>query len=109
MDFKNLFESAVGKVGRTSMIDAEAYVTDELRVEFKKIVKKMGGKAVATQLLKTMNYSGTVVEAKKDADDIESDVEEAGVSAISNVKNDFNLDNKEVKSLLKYLTNYFKK
>jgi len=48
-----LSESAVGKVGRTGKTEAEVFVKDNPHVikEFKKIVKKLGGKAVAAQLL----------------------------------------------------------
>ena len=55
-EFKTfLDESAVGLVGRTGTKDAQAHVTPELRAEFKKIVKKLGGKTVARQLLAEMN------------------------------------------------------
>ena len=53
--FSELFESPVGSIGRTGAADAIAYVTPELRAEFKKIVKKIGGKSVAKELLATMN------------------------------------------------------
>jgi len=52
---KRLQESPVGSIGRTGAKDAEEYVSDELRAEFKKIVKKIGGKTVARLLLNTMN------------------------------------------------------
>lgn len=52
---KDLKESPVGKVGRTGSADAANHVTAELRAEFKKIVKKLGGKTVARQLLAEMN------------------------------------------------------
>jgi len=55
MNFKELFESPVGSVGRTGTKDAEAHVTDELRAEFKKIVKKLGGVSVARQLILELN------------------------------------------------------
>ena len=48
-------ESAVGQVGRTGAADADAYISDALRSEFKKIVKKIGGKTVARKLLAEMN------------------------------------------------------
>jgi len=50
-----LDESPVGSVGRTGRVDAEAHVTPELRAKFKKIVKALGGKTVARQLLSEMN------------------------------------------------------
>lgn len=48
-------ESPVGSIGRTGVADAAAYVTPELRAKFKKLVKEMGGKTVARQLLAEMN------------------------------------------------------
>lgn len=48
-------ESPVGMVGRTGYTDAKAHVTPELRARFKKIVKELGGKTVARQLLAEMN------------------------------------------------------
>ena len=48
-------ESPVGSVGRTGAKDAIEYITPELRAEFKRIVKKLGGKTVARELLNTMN------------------------------------------------------
>jgi hypothetical protein len=50
-----LKESPVGSVGRTGAKDAIEYITPELRAEFKRIVKKLGGKTVAKELLNTMN------------------------------------------------------
>jgi hypothetical protein len=54
---KNIIESPVGQVGRTGVMDAETYInnTPELRSEFRKIVKKLGGVTVAFNLLQTMN------------------------------------------------------
>lgn len=65
-------ESPVGSVGRTGVRDAQAHVTPELRAEFKKIVRKLGGKTVARQLLAEMN--GQVSEGMKGGlvSDIES-------------------------------------
>ena len=48
-------ESAVGLVGRTGFQDAKNHISDELRKEFKRIVKALGGKTVARQLLAEMN------------------------------------------------------
>jgi len=58
-DCDDLDESPVGKVGRTGVLDAKAHVSDTLRAQFKKIVKQLGGKTVARQLLAEMN-SGIV-------------------------------------------------
>jgi len=54
---KQLDESPVGSVGRTGSKDAEEYInsTPELRAEFKKIVRKLGGVTVARKLLMQMN------------------------------------------------------
>ncbi len=48
-----LNESAVGVVGRTGKIDAQKYVEEnpEIISGFKKMVTKMGGKAVAAEIL----------------------------------------------------------
>lgn len=51
----DLDESAVGLVGRTGTLDADNHITPELRAEFKKLVKKLGGKTVARKLLAEMN------------------------------------------------------
>jgi hypothetical protein len=50
---KDLDESPVGSVGRTSDYEAGEFIdgTPELRAEFKKIVKKVGGVSVARRLL----------------------------------------------------------
>lgn len=48
-------ESAVGLVGRTGIQDAKNHISDELRKEFRRIVKALGGKTVARQLLAEMN------------------------------------------------------
>ena len=64
-----LKESAVGMVGRTGAIDAKAHVTAELRAEFKKIVKKLGGKTVARQLLAEMNAGGAIEETEEKTED----------------------------------------
>ncbi len=52
---QSLNESAVGLVGRTGAGDADTYITADIRAEFKKIVKKLGGKTVARKLLAEMN------------------------------------------------------
>jgi hypothetical protein len=54
MKFRDLLkESAVGQKGRTTEKDAENHLCDNSDVisEFKKIVKKMGGKSVAKKIL----------------------------------------------------------
>lgn len=48
-------ESPVGSIGRTGVADAANHVTPELRAKFKKLVKELGGKTVAKQLLAEMN------------------------------------------------------
>ena len=48
-------ESPVGSVGRTGAADATNHITAELRAKFKKLVKELGGKTVARQLLSEMN------------------------------------------------------
>ena len=61
-----LSESAVGKVGRTGKTEAEVFVKDNPHVikEFKKIVAKLGGKAVAAQLL-NLNLFGKPTDQPK--------------------------------------------
>ncbi len=51
MEFKKLFESPVGKVGRTSVKDAHAHISPALEKEFMGIVKKLGGITVAKVLI----------------------------------------------------------
>lgn len=59
-------ESKVGEIGRTTIREAEEYIeaNEALITEFKKVVKKLGGKAVAEGLLKKVNFS-----KKKDISD----------------------------------------
>lgn len=65
-DFKGkLEESPVGLVGRTGFADAAVHVTPLLRAEFKKIVKRLGGKTVARQLLAEMNAGGPLQEGSE--------------------------------------------
>ena len=61
-----LNESAVGEVGRTSKQDAEAYITPELKAEFEKIIRQIGGKAVARALLDGNPDNGEITESAKD-------------------------------------------
>lgn len=55
-------ESAVGEIGRTSKADAEAHITPELQAEFEKIIKQIGGKAVARALLDGKPENGEITE-----------------------------------------------
>lgn len=57
-----LSESAVGAPGRTSKADAEAHITPELQAEFEKIIKQIGGKAVARALLDGKPENGEITE-----------------------------------------------
>ena len=74
MSFKSIVEnekvneSPVGQRGRTSYSDAQAFIKDNQKLvgEFKKIVTKMGGKAVASHILTVMNIkSGSIDESKE--------------------------------------------
>jgi galactitol-specific phosphotransferase system IIB component len=58
-----LTESAVGEVGRTSKADAEAHITPELKAEFEKIIRQIGGKAVARALLDGNPDNGEISES----------------------------------------------
>jgi hypothetical protein len=64
----NMNESAVGTPGRTTVKDAEDHIDDELIAEFKKIIKKLGGKTVAKVLLDKL---GQKPEIKDEIDHIE--------------------------------------
>ena len=61
-----LKESAVGKVGRTGNSEAEVFVNNNPAIikEFKKIVSKIGGKAVAAQIL-NLNLFGNPQKQKE--------------------------------------------
>lgn len=65
---KFIMESAVGKPGRTTEKDAEEHINDELVAEFKKIIKKLGGKTVAKVLLDKLS---TKPEIKDEIEHIE--------------------------------------
>lgn len=65
---KIMNESAVGTPGRTTVKDAEDHINDELLAEFKKIIKKLGGKTVAKVLLDKL---GQKAEIKDEIDHIE--------------------------------------
>ena len=64
----NMNESAVGTPGRTTVKDAEDHINDELVAEFKKIIKKLGGKTVAKVLLDKL---GQKPEIKDEIEHIE--------------------------------------
>lgn len=52
MKFKEfLDESPVGSKGRTGANDAKNHISDDLIKEFNALIKKMGGKTVARQIL----------------------------------------------------------
>lgn len=61
-------ESAVGTPGRTTVKDAEEHIDDELVAEFRKIIKKLGGKTVAKVLLDKL---GQKTEIKDEIEHIE--------------------------------------
>ena len=65
---KFIMESAVGAPGRTTVKDAEEHINDELIAEFKKIIKKLGGKTVAKVLLDKL---GQKAEIKDEIEHIE--------------------------------------
>ena len=58
-------ESPVGKVGRTSGLEAAEHIeANGLEKKFAKIVKELGGKTSARLLLAKMNQSGDILESK---------------------------------------------
>lgn len=60
--FRDMAESPVGKVGRTKDSEALKHIEDSnLAKRFIKIVKELGGKSVARQLLAGMDNSGNRV------------------------------------------------
>lgn len=68
---ENINESPVGQRGRTSVADAQSFIKENPHLidEFKKIVIKMGGKAVASHILTVMNLkpnAGVVGESATD-------------------------------------------
>jgi len=65
---KFIMESAVGTPGRTTVKDAEDHIDDELIAEFRKIIKKLGGKTVAKVLLDKLSQKP---EIKDEIDHIE--------------------------------------
>lgn len=70
---REMNESAVGERGRTSVKDAEEFITDEKIAEFSKIVKKLGGKTVARLLLSKLNSKGDKVS--NDGDETLDDID----------------------------------
>lgn len=65
-----LGESAVGKPGRTTEKDAEEHINDELVAEFKKIIKKLGGKTVAKVLLDKLSTKPEIKDEIEHIEDI---------------------------------------
>jgi len=62
-DLVKVEESPVGKVGRTKDSEAAEHIENSsLAKEFRKIVKKLGGKNVARQLLAGMKQNGSKVK-----------------------------------------------
>lgn len=66
----NIDESAVGKPGRTTEKDAEEHINDELVAEFKKIIKKLGGKTVAKVLLDKLSTKPEIKDEIEHIEDI---------------------------------------
>jgi hypothetical protein len=66
----NLNESAVGTPGRTTVKDAEEHINDELVAEFKKIIKKLGGKTVAKVLLDKLGQKAEIKDEIEHIEDI---------------------------------------
>lgn len=61
---ENIQESPVGSVGRTKDSEALEHIENsDLARKFRKIVKELGGKAVARNLLSGMNQKGDKVKA----------------------------------------------
>lgn len=63
-------ESAVGTPGRTTVKDAEEHINDELVAEFKKIIKKLGGKTVAKVLLDKLGQKAEIKDEIEHIEDI---------------------------------------
>ena len=60
---KEMNESPVGKVGRTRNFEALEHIENsDLAKKFRKIVKELGGKTVARQLLAGMNTAGNKIQ-----------------------------------------------
>lgn len=70
-------ESAVGKVGRTSGLEAAAHIeANGLEKKFAKIVRELGGKTAARLLLAKMSQKGDIVSEKSNT--IEGYLREVG-------------------------------
>jgi len=68
-DLKNLLESPVGTIGRTSVQDAVLHITPELEKKFEKIVKELGGRVVARILLDRVSAFNAIGKLEgKDSD-----------------------------------------
>lgn len=67
---KFIMESAVGTPGRTTVKDAEEHINDELVAEFKKIIKKLGGKTVAKVLLDKLGQKAEIKDEIEHIEDI---------------------------------------
>jgi len=68
-DLKNLLESPVGVIGRTSVQDAILHITPELERKFNQIVKELGGKVVARILLDKISAFNAIDKLEgKDSD-----------------------------------------
>ena len=79
-DEKEITESPVGQVGRTKEEEALAHIENtNLAVKFRKIVKELGGKSVARQLLAGMNATGKrVLESNYTNKSVESFIRDMG-------------------------------
>ena len=76
-DGKEITESPVGKVGRTKEEEALAHIENtNLAVKFRKIVRELGGKNVARQLLAGMDPVGRRVEESNES--VESFIRDMG-------------------------------
>jgi hypothetical protein len=64
-------ESPVGSPGRTSNTDADKFIDENPAIiqEFRRIIVKMGGKAVARRVIDRINFTKKVNEAKEDVVD----------------------------------------
>ena len=83
---KFINESPVGAVGRTGQSDALNYITPELKNEFFKLVKMLGGKTVARELINSLRSDTTPL--KKDGD-ATLNVTESELSPLQQEYNDY--------------------
>ena len=74
MSFKQMVESPVGLVGRTSHADADDYIDGNPAIieDFRKIVNNMGGKAVARRVLDRLAIKTKQNLTNETVEDIES-------------------------------------